>query len=218
MVNDVQWVSSDYQVTRTPDEKEMTEIANQFLEAQDHWKINEQVPIVNGHLTTDNFKETGMISFSWSRYTQYMHGSSNSEIYSEWVYDETADSWIIAVDEDAKDTYVADLRIFESGGYPADVEANFNGVWPTITITNFSEKSMDVTWGDGSGHFEHILSTTSQALAFSGNDMRWYLDENGNYLSMCFDDDKTTITIQSVSGHSVYCFAIEFISDDLPPL
>lgn len=221
MVNDVQWVSSDYQVNQFPTKEEMIEIANQYLKNHEYTSLRdlyEKSPIKDGDFQTDRFTETGMISLSWSCYTPYKHGGSTSDFNSDWVYDETIDGWVIAPAEGIKGAYGSDERIFEHSAFCADVEANFNGIWPTITITKFSENSMDVAWGDGSGHFEHILSTTSQALSFSGKNMRWYLDENGNYLSMLFTEDETRIAIQTGIGSHVQFFVIEFISDDLPPL
>lgn len=217
MLDDVEWITANYLLTRIPSESEMISFANDFFSTHEYESINKLAGITAGSIRSDNVSETGLLSFSWSTDIIYKHGISTAEYDSEWYYDAQKDNWALATAEDTTNSYSDDLKIIETI-HNVEVTRDFSGEWSlgsgnTIAISSFSSSGFDATWEGNSGSFRHLISMTGNYLNFAPNFM-WYTD-GSNYLCLQFKEDKTDLLICQL-GSSVYFSAFAEITEELP--
>lgn len=210
IVDSVNWKNGDSTISRLPNEQEMVEIVNRSLINLDY----DLQTITYDEFVIDSFIETGMIRFSWVSNFTYKHASGAVGYYANWAYDYSSDDWLIVKDESTD----SGLGLYETGKWWSTVHSNFDGIWEDITISNFCQDYVDVTWGDNYGHFVHVTSATSSYVKYDSIGMKWYEDGNGNLLCFHFTESKTTILISRRSGSTLNISRTVEISETLPTI
>lgn len=203
MLDDINWISKSYVISRIPDNETLSEIANHADVSVFYY--SDILPVENGTVDSRNVEESGTIELHWSKTMQYMHAQCVGNYMTTWVYDETIDNWLFTPCNDEYDIY-CDENV-------TPYQVDFTGTWDGIEISNFTWDGFNVKYGDINAYFYKVSGPPYNNESSYG----WYTDGNGKYFQIECGPLGTSLAIRSY-GNTMTQFAYASVTQELPIL
>ena len=223
MLDDVDWNAEAYQLSRLPDEEEISAQIQETLEKSDWstWsavgfeKTHMEIIQVHPNMSSTLAREQIGVLFDARHYL--LHGVRYGRFSARWNYDAQSDCW---------DAVMENGRLaVEAGGKRYYIMSDISGDWEYITISNLETEYIDAAGGitvqgfdaEWNGKKEHFTHETNKF--YNDSDYMNFSSDYGTDMLITMVGPATTfIMIGDYSNGNFMTEVYVQIEEELPPV
>lgn len=195
MVDDVSWVSGNYEQVRIPDADTMHTYAKEYLVIREDYYEDYFLSVENGAVNLESDSNTGsnMLVYTWDAVKEYDLYSILYHVTSYWEYNSEIDHWEVLPDNSAGSL---GYSVFESAQTIPKENLDLTGTWynrdtqgniiqgehyTEFVFSNFSWEGFDIQVSGAIDVPEHF--TISVVHPFGADICDWvFHNEDGEYI------------------------------------
>lgn len=204
IIDNADWVSENYALTRIPTQEDMITIATQDINKSNLSDKDSRLPIENGEIAYNESTQT--LDFKWGYKEDCLHGDAIYERETSWEYNVESDEWIRTSSSTSRIGFQYEVLDYSGSWRFGDLEkigalddlGNF--IYPDeimnaeAVISNCTEDSFDLYHPLFSTEVVHFYKTDNYPTNF-GNNILYYTDGNDHYINFNFQKDYLLLSI-----------------------
>ena len=201
MVDDISWVSGNYEQVRIPDAKTMQSYAKEYLVSREDFYEDYFLSVENGtvNLESDSTADSNMLVYTWDAVEEYSFYDTLYNVTTWWEYNAEIDNWEVLPDNTAGSLGYC---VYASVSQVPKENLDFTGSWYArhntgeiiqgiyyieFVFSNFSWNEFDVKIPGSIDTPEHFTIASYNPFTNDVYDLL-YVNEDGEYIGFSIQD------------------------------